>query len=619
MYKYAQSLGFKIAIGTIGVVFVFTSLGLINIKEVRAAGVMVPITTSLDMNTTLINMNTNMERLKSFVLDRLANAIAKAILHQITASIINWINTGFQGSPSFLTNPSGFFLDAADQITGQFISETGILSGLCSPFSIDIRANIALSTMQTTQRRYRCTLSTVINNATNIPNNIYFNGQNINGKGRGMGGFMNGNFGAGGWTAFNTMMLEPQNDPYFAFNAAVSDINSRIGAHKAAVNFDLSLGSGFMSWKKCTPVGKGQTYYDEDSGDVETVGTYDESTGQVMGGDVAFDESNPQETCTTETPGSAVASQLNKSLGVPVDELELANDINAIINALISQMISQVIGGGLRSMSGGGSYGGTSYTSQIYQNSLSGSATSASYIYDQNGNQIVNVVQQYYDNYKTSVETLTASNNILSAANSCLTVKSTQITVLASEQVTSLTAQQQVGYMQWLQDNNLIPKDNNDHRSTTLWSGSTYTGNMDSVQFSRYVRTQYNTFLTDVPTINRYLQDTYQKQLVDIQIRTSAISVTRSQIDSQLSYLGSKETDAYDKLSATKDVSQQLDTTNPNGVSSASAAAAAANELQIGGGLNQSQTDLQNAQSLATQTNSDASTYQNYCDNIVTN
>src|SRR4051812_41899594 len=90
-----------------------------------------------------VPVNEDALRAKAFSLDRLASCAAKELLHQMTVATINWINSGFNGSPAFLTNPEGFFLDAADQFTGSFLSDNGPLQNLCSPWSVDIRLALA--------------------------------------------------------------------------------------------------------------------------------------------------------------------------------------------------------------------------------------------------------------------------------------------------------------------------------------------------------------------------------------------------------------------------------------------------------------------------------------------
>ena len=494
-----------------------------------------PVTVVADTSPTGIMNSVNhiLEKLKNFVLDRLATAIANAILNQLTASVINWINTGFKGSPSFLTNPSGFFMDAADQVTGQFIAETGILSQLCSPFSINLRANLALGAAGTTQGKYICTIRTVVNNAKNIPNNINVNGQNIK-------GFMNGNFSQGGWPAFNSVMTDPQNDPFFSYHSAVSDVQASIAMKKSSVNFDLSLGSGLMSWQKCTPVPVGGTYIDASGAK-----TVNNPAPKNLVGPPA----PPPQNCTTETPGSAISSSLSKTLGMPIDKLNLANNINAIIDALVSQMVMQVLGGGLRSMSSG-SGGSPSYTSQIYNSTLASSTNSASSIYSQSGDMI-GVIQEYKSNYDSSVSIIEGSQTNLNSAKTCLTTK-----------YNALAA---------------IPPN---------------TG----VIYRQNVAQPMSTIQSDLTSIDSTLQN---------------------QIQSLLSYLNQKAADGYAKLAQAQSVNMQLTSNSSAGVSSATAAATVATELQSGGGLDQSKQDLQNAQSTASGVNSTANNYSTYCNGVV--
>ena len=83
-------------------------------------------------------------QLKSFSLDKVAVMIVKQILQQLTLSIISWINSGFNGSPSFIQNPTKFFEGVGDQIAGKFLSSVSPLAAsLCSPFNISVRISLA--------------------------------------------------------------------------------------------------------------------------------------------------------------------------------------------------------------------------------------------------------------------------------------------------------------------------------------------------------------------------------------------------------------------------------------------------------------------------------------------
>ena len=516
------------------VAIVFSYTQLIIPKEAEAITVTVVANTSPTAIQDTVNIW--MERIKNFVLDRLAVAVANAILNQLTASVINWINTGFKGSPSFMTNPEGFFLDAADQVTGQFIAETGILSQLCSPFSINIRANLAIASAQATRNNYTCTLKTVVANAKNIPNNTTINGQNIQ-------GFMNGDFSQGGWVSFNTMMMDPQNDPFFALHSAVADISSSVTEKKHSVDLDLSMGAGFMSFKQCTPVTGAGTY--TDAGGKKAVYSANDAEADGMNG------TPPPQNCTTQTPGSAISNSLTKTLGVPFDKLTLANNINAIIDALVSQMVMQVLGTGLRSMSSGSS-GGPSYTSQIYDTSLQNNPNSASSIYGQNSDSIIGVVQTYKSNYDNAIALMQGSQKNLNSAKSCLTGKYNSLSTLVNN-----------------------------------------------------------------PKISQADKNTYQNEMNDIQSRLNSLnSSLQNQVQVLLDGFNAKDADAYAKLAQAQSVNQQLTSNTVEGVTGATAAATVAADLQSSGNLDQSNSDLQEAKASSASLNSDANTYNQFCNSI---
>ncbi len=302
------------------------------------------------------------QTVKEYVLDTLAYSIAGIMLQQVTASVVNWINTGFQGNPSFLTNPEAFFLDVGDQITGNFISETGVLSGLCTPFSIDIRLALALGQNNNMYKRYTCTLNSVIQNVGNST----INGRSIN-------GFMNGDFSQGGWPAFITMTTQPQNNIVGAYLTAQSDLLQKIGVTQNRYSQDLIQGSGFLSWKKCTDISEddymAQRDYDEemmgaDYSSLNSSGNRSLNVGTDMysGGDVSVQKSGSAlhptyKSCETQTPGSVIGGAINKSLGIPQDRLNLAASFNQIVSALFAQLVTQVLSGGLKSASNPGPSG----------------------------------------------------------------------------------------------------------------------------------------------------------------------------------------------------------------------------------------------------------------------
>jgi hypothetical protein len=319
-------------------------------------GLNVPIGTATDFNIT-------MQHVKDYVGDKLAYDAAGLLLQTLTTSVVDWINTGFEGSPSFLTNPQAFFTDVADQVTGAFIGNTGVLSQLCSPFSIDIRLSLALGGLNVRpDKRYACTLSSVINNAANSTVNVHgkatLNGQVVesfdasgNAYGYSVDGFTNGDFSQGGWPAFIAMTTEPQNNIYGAYMVAQSDLAAQIAKRQNDIHVDLALGSGFLSSKKCKDV---------------PIDEYNSSGGEITSnskGETVY------RNCTVSTPGSVISDRLSKSLDIPMERLNMADSINKIVSALFSQLVTQVLQKGLASASNPGQGNTAGIVTQLRQQS----------------------------------------------------------------------------------------------------------------------------------------------------------------------------------------------------------------------------------------------------------
>ena len=389
----------------------------------------VVVTADVSLPSISRTIDTQMQRLKSFVLDRLATLIAKQILHQLTVSVVNWINTGFKGSPAFLTNPEGFFLDVADQITGAFLATNGPLSTLCSPFSIDIRLSLALSQTNLIDQRYTCTLSKIISAQKNGPD-VTINGKVVHSSSGSINGFMNGDFNQGGWPAFLALTTVPQNNPYGAMLYAKADLSAKIANQQNKIKADLQLGSGFMSWESCKDIPGYSNVDVYDPGVIDEMESSGAKTVANKDGSYTFQQ------CETQTPGSVIAGTLQTNLDVPVVELELANDINAIVNALVTQMVSQMLSSGLHALSGS-SGSGQSFTQQIINDSRSSAAAQSSVNNLQASvTQAMDQVSTYQTAYDQAVSLMRDSKNRLTASRACFADKLSTYAGRNSEVVT---------------------------------------------------------------------------------------------------------------------------------------------------------------------------------------
>ncbi len=240
------------------------------------------------------------------------NVLAKAALQQITASVVNWINSGFNGSPSFVSNYQQFFTNVADLAAGQFIQGSG-LSFLCSPFKQQIK--IAIAQSYANRNAQSCTLSKVINNVNS---------------------FMNGNFSQGGWGGLLSVTTQPTNNPYGAYSYGQIGLSNAQSSALSNAKSNISP-TGFlnMTQQSCS----GNT-------------SYGSSVTSGQNSQAAQVSCPPGCTCKVTTPGTIIEGTLQKSLGSSIDQLGLASSLDQIISALTTQLITKALQGGLSNLSG---------------------------------------------------------------------------------------------------------------------------------------------------------------------------------------------------------------------------------------------------------------------------
>jgi hypothetical protein len=250
---------------------------------------------------------------KEYALDGIAYGIARIIIQQMVQSIITWINSGFQGSPAFVTDLERYLQNVADQVVSDVLLGSD-LAFLCSPFELDIR--IALATSYNESRDGlgnlpppQCTLDDVSDN---------------------IDGFLNGNFAQGGWASWFELTQGEANDPNRAFFIAQFQLQSEIANQQAEERTLLEFGDGFLSFRVC------------------------EDTASPSGA---------SENCTITTPGRVISDQLNGALGAGRDMLITADEIDEIIGALLAQLAQQVLTGtfGLLGLGGNSSFSDNNY------------------------------------------------------------------------------------------------------------------------------------------------------------------------------------------------------------------------------------------------------------------
>lgn len=333
---------------------------------------------------TTISASTNVSNfLKTYVLDTVATAFARAILRKLTAQTVNWINTGFQGNPAFVTDPEQFFLDVGDRTASQyFLGTNSPLNQLCTAFQPQVRLALVKNYLQEDQFQSQCTFSKIGTNFENFAKD----------------------FSQGGWEAWVTMTQESQNNPYGAYMDASRQLSARINIQNTKFDKQLNRGKGFLDFEVCP---QGKTYAEVAASNPSTGGNIGDacndggneckpglacsSENKCVVVDTNFIDDNGDYTeeslmgvngsdCTvakkTVTPGSVISEKLTKSLNSTETTLELTNSINQVVNALMTQMIEQAfnsIQGGLRGLSKKQAGQTTSLLEQVQQSATQGS------------------------------------------------------------------------------------------------------------------------------------------------------------------------------------------------------------------------------------------------------
>jgi hypothetical protein len=263
----------------------------------------------LTITSTLMSLSISSLEQKELVWDGLFYTIAKQALQQMTNDILKWINSGFDGEPAFVTDLAGFLQDIADQVAGDYIYGDD-LGTICTPFQLDTRLQLANDYQEQAydsgEKQLACTVDDYSDD---------------------VGAFINGDFSAGGWSAWFELVLNPQNTQVGSSLKAKLIMNDKLAEKEANEREKLDWGDGFRSLEACST---------DDSG---------------------------EEKCTITTPGSIIKDQASFALEIPALSLINADEMNEVLGALFSNLAQQAITGinGLLGLGGNDSYADNSY------------------------------------------------------------------------------------------------------------------------------------------------------------------------------------------------------------------------------------------------------------------
>lgn len=324
------------------------------------------ITNVVKSNTTVIKTEEKKETKKEECLDRIAQWAAITVLDKITFATLEWINSGFEGKPFFLENPSQFFSDlATKELLGFSATFTGDPN--LYPFGQTLVRTILLSFQRTAEQNMINSLNAVLAHGTIAEWQI--------------------DFSVGGWAGY-TAFIEPNNNIIGSYIESAQLLQRRLEGTRIsqAINIqtELQQGLGFLSQKSCVQTQNGGEYIPENSIRHISVGvsqitnidqiptnvyffltscdiTWDtDGDGQDDGNGECIDSDElvvqiaenyrGRSICTewrTKTPGNQISESLTRAVGMSQDQLLMVDEINENLGLLLDAFMLQLINEGI--------------------------------------------------------------------------------------------------------------------------------------------------------------------------------------------------------------------------------------------------------------------------------
>lgn len=330
-------------------------------------------------------------------LNGLAWTVAKMAVQSITRSTVNWINSGFQGSPAFVSDLNSNLSYLSDTVANNFFQQLNQVTvaatgfNLTSPFQDQITAQLR-------ENYYKASGSL-----------LGLNQYDLQGHSDDPRAFLNGDFSQGGINAFFSASQNPANNPFGAYMIASNALTNQISAAAAQRKAELDWGKGFLPWRGNCAAAKTTTVAGASSAETAAATSLSQ-TEQCLG--------NP-----VRTPGTVIESQLENNLGTGVRQLELADSINEIVGALMGQLVNQVLGpNGLLGTSQPSAGGGSSYINQATNASQNTQTASLAQGVLQTITNDIATLATYRDNWQKILDAANAAQTSCGARDNITTV-----------------------------------------------------------------------------------------------------------------------------------------------------------------------------------------------------
>ena len=291
-------------------------------------------------------------------LDAIAFALAKTLLAKLTDSIINWINTGFEGNPFYIGDSGNFFKNVIEdelQIALDDIKRTGNLY-----FDI-IRQEAIYNARKTLRDEIGFTLDADIVSGicgyAQYEAEEFCRGQLTQEARSELTHAFTSGYLPFQWSTWDSLTQNCGNNIFCANTSAAEYALYQRQERVTQLNTELNRSGGFLDKKVCKDPGY-QRDLEEWKAEVDSysIPQDDDFMGPPQS---SIDPSTlpPRPVCDEmiiQTPGRVIADKLTSNLGTSERQLELADELNESIAAIFNALIEKLIADGLNSFNGSG-------------------------------------------------------------------------------------------------------------------------------------------------------------------------------------------------------------------------------------------------------------------------
>lgn len=253
-------------------------------------------TTDIDKLATADNVRNN-------CLNGLAYRIAKYALAKLTKQTVNWINSGFNGDSFFIKDQYSYMHSLQNQQVNSILGPIGLYANRKNyPYGRDFARSYLEAQKSSYENNARSNLSS------------YFKKYMTPAQ------YSSNFIGGGGWNGWLGLTQNPANNPLGFGMMTSQQIADRAALETQRATNELNWGDGFLSQKKCVD----PTDYTSKNA-----------------------KKNPCNRWEVVTPGITINNQLNRVMGSPFSQLEMADQINESLSSVFDALVNQGMAWGI--------------------------------------------------------------------------------------------------------------------------------------------------------------------------------------------------------------------------------------------------------------------------------